>query len=135
MSNSVSIAQRPFGPYAIRILLALILLGFVGAVFWLESRYPQLDDKALMGGSIQLQDPLSFESKYQLDPAWSLWKRICYTTVNWVYTNRRGMMFGVLFGAAFLTLLRYLPRRSFKSGYANALLGFVIGAKVHSSLV
>ncbi|MGH6821136.1 MAG: permease, partial [Methylocella sp.] len=48
--------------------------------------------------------------------------------MNWIYTNRRGMMFGVLFGSAFLTLLRYLPRRSFKSGFANSVLGVAIGA-------
>jgi uncharacterized membrane protein len=56
-----------------------------------------------MGGAIELQDPLSFEAKYQLDQTWPLWKKIGYTTVNWIYTNRRGMMFGVLFGVVFLS--------------------------------
>jgi len=120
-----AIATRGYG---YRLILAVAALTALAAVFWLQSRYPNLNDKALMGGALELQDPLSFEAKYQLDPTWPLWKRIGYTAINWVYTNRRGMMFGVLFGAVFLTMLRYLPRRSFKNGFANALLGVGIGA-------
>jgi uncharacterized membrane protein YraQ (UPF0718 family) len=108
--------------------LCAIFLIAVAIYFWTQSRYPQINDKALMGGAIELQDSLSFEAKYQIDQGWPLWKQVGYSTINWVYTNRRGMLFGVIFGAAFLTLLRYLPRKSFKSGFANALTGFVIGA-------
>ena len=114
--------------YSYRLILAAAALTAFAAVFWLQSRYPNLNEKALMGGALELQDPLSFEAKYQLDQTWPLWKKIGYTTVNWIYTNRRGMMFGVLFGAAILTMLRYLPKRSFKNGFANALLGVGIGA-------
>ncbi len=120
-----AIATRGYG---YRLILAAAALIAFATVFWMQSRYPNLNEKALMGGALELQDPLSFEAKYQLDPTWPLWKKIGYTTVNWIYTNRRGMMFGVLFGAAFLTMLRYLPRRSFKNGFANALLGMGIGA-------
>ena len=114
--------------YLYRILLALILLLIIGVYFWSQSRYPNLNDKALMGGAIQLQDSLSFEARYPVDPAWPVWKRIGYTTLNWIWTNRRGMIFGVLFGAAFLTFLRYLPRRSFNNSFLNALTGFFMGA-------
>ncbi len=120
-----AIATRGYG---YRLTLAVMALTAFAAVFWLQSRYPNLNDKALMAGALQLQDPLSFEAKYQIDLTWPLWKQIGYTTVNWIYTNRRGMMFGVLFGAAFLTMLRYLPKRSFKSGFANSILGMAIGA-------
>jgi uncharacterized membrane protein YraQ (UPF0718 family) len=120
-----AIATRGYG---YRLILALAALTAFAAVFWIQSRYPNLNEKALMGGALELQDPLSFEAKYQLDQTWPLWKKIGYTTVNWIYTNRRGMMFGVLFGSAFLTMLRYLPRRSFKNGFANAILGVAIGA-------
>ena len=36
------------------------------------------------------------------------------------------MTFGVLFGAAFLCMLRYLPKRGFKNGFANAVLGLFV---------
>jgi uncharacterized membrane protein YraQ (UPF0718 family) len=115
-------------PYSKRAFLAFVVLLGIGFYFWSQSRYPNLDEKAMMGGAIDLQDPLSFEAKYPIDAAWPVWQKIYYTTLNWVWTNRKGMTFGVFFGAAFLTLLRYLPRRSFRSGFLNAAMGFVVGA-------
>ena len=87
--------------YVYRLLLALVLLFIIGAYFWSQSRNPDLNDKALMGGAIQLQDSLSFEARFPVDPVWPVWKRIGYTTLNWLWTNRRGMLFGVLFGRRF----------------------------------
>ena len=81
-----------------------------------------------MGGGILLEDPLSFEAKYPIDLADPVWKRISLTTLNWVFTNLNGMIFGVFFGAAFLCLLRYLPKRGFNNGFANSALGLAIGA-------
>ncbi|MBL4872430.1 MAG: permease [Rhodobacteraceae bacterium] len=81
-----------------------------------------------MEGSIQLEDPLSFEALLTVDPSMPMWKKIVFTTINWVKTNKNGMTFGVLFGAAFLTLIRYLPVRSFRGRYANSALGMAIGA-------
>lgn len=97
-------------------------------LFWTESRYPSLNSKAMMEGSLQLEDPLSFESLLTVDPSMPMWKKVVYTTVNWVKTNRRGMTFGIFIGAAFLTLIRYLPVRSFSGRYANSALGMAIGA-------
>ena len=111
-----------------RVLLAALLVSMLAFYFWSQSRYPQLNDKAVMSGTIQLEDPLSFEAAIQFEPTAPLWQRIAYTTINWVKTNRRGMTFGVLFGAAFLTLLRYLPRRSFRGSFANSALGLALGA-------
>lgn len=111
-----------------RAILGVLTLLSIAFFFWLDSRYPQINDKALMGGEIHLQDSLSFEAEYELDPQWPLLKRIGYSTLNWIFTNRRGMIFGILFGAAFLTFLRYLSRKSVKNGFANAAVGLVIGA-------
>ena len=61
-------------------------------------------------------------------PEYPLWKKVGISTVNWIKTNERGMTFGVLFGAAFLTLLGYLRRLSFRNGYANSALGMAVGA-------
>ena len=80
-----------------------------------------------MGSETRLEDSLSFEVLLEIQEGDSVHKRIAYSTVNWVNTNKQGMTFGLLFAAAFLTLLRMLRRRSFKGSYANALMGFVIG--------
>jgi len=115
-------------PYQKRFFLSLLLVAILAALFWTQSRYPALDEKALMSGAIQLEDPLSFEAKYQLSPEMSVLERIGYSTLNWINTNRKGMTFGVLIAAAFLTLSATLRRRSFKGGWLNSLLGMVIGA-------
>jgi uncharacterized membrane protein YraQ (UPF0718 family) len=111
-----------------RVFLAGLVVVVLAFYFWTQSRYPQLNDKAVMSGTIQLEDPLSFEAAIQFEPTAPLWKKIAFTTINWIKTNRRGMTFGVLFGAAFLTLMRYLPRRSFRGTFANSALGLVLGA-------
>lgn len=125
--GKVSVLMRA-NAYNKRLILSLVILATIALLFWSQSRMPDLSDKAMMGGSILLQDPLSFEAKYPLDPSDPTWKRIAMTTVNWLFTNMRGMLFGVFFGAAFLTMLRYLAKKSFKGSFANALLGLFVGA-------
>ncbi len=112
----------------LRIGLAGLFMLVFAVYFWTDSRYPQLNEKAMMSGTIQLEDPLSFEAAIQFEPTAPILEKIGLTTYNWMKTNRRGMTFGVLFGALFLTLLRYLPRRSFANGFANSLLGMFVGA-------
>ena len=111
-----------------RLIIIGLLMCYIAFSFWGGSRYPALNDKATMGGETRLEDSLSFEVLLEIQQGDSVPKRIAYSTVNWVNTNKQGMTFGVLFAAAFLTLLRMLRRRSFKHSYANALMGFVIGA-------
>ena len=69
--------------YSIRLLLSVAVLVAIGAYFWTQSRVPSLDDKALMGGGIVLEDPLSFEAAFPVNPADPAWKRIGVTTLNW----------------------------------------------------
>jgi uncharacterized membrane protein YraQ (UPF0718 family) len=121
-------ATATFSIPHLRIFLAGLLVVVLAVNFWTQSRYPSLNDKALMSGTIQLEDPLSFEVLIPIKSEYPVWEKIAYTTVNWIKTNKNGMTFGVLFGAAFLTFLRYLPRRSFKGRFSNSLLGMFIGA-------
>jgi uncharacterized membrane protein YraQ (UPF0718 family) len=115
-------------PYGKRALILLALLVCLAAIFWTQSRYPALDEKAMMSGAIQLEDPLSFEAKYPTTPDMPVLKRMWLTTLNWLYTNKQGMAFGILLGSVFLTFFGYLRQRSFKNGHLNALLGLFIGA-------
>ena len=111
-----------------RLLFATLFVAVLAWLFWTESRYPSLDEKALMSGAIQLEDPLSFEALIPLSDDQSTIERIGISTLNWIKTNRNGMTFGVLFASAFLTLLGYFRRRSFSGPFANALYGMFLGA-------
>jgi uncharacterized membrane protein YraQ (UPF0718 family) len=115
-------------PYGKRVLILLALLVCLVALFWTQSRYPALDEKAMMSGAIQLEDPLSFEAKFPTSPDMPIIKRMWLTTLNWLYTNKQGMTFGIILGAVFLTFFEYLRQRSFRNGHLNATLGLFIGA-------
>lgn len=114
-------------PYEKRFVFALLMIAVLAYLFWTGSRYPSLDEKAMMSGAIQLEDPLSFEARFALAEGMSTLERIFWTTLNWINTNRKGMTFGVLFAAAFLTVAPYIRTKSFRGGFSNALLGMVIG--------
>ncbi|MGH0032349.1 MAG: FG-GAP-like repeat-containing protein [Myxococcota bacterium] len=111
-----------------RALLAALLCLLITVAFWSGSRYPDLGEKAAMGGGTILEDPLGFEAARPVDPADRFGVRLFDTTINWVSTNQRGMIFGIALAAAFMTLLRRLGRRSFEGAFSNTLLGVVIGA-------
>ncbi|MGJ3230786.1 MAG: FG-GAP-like repeat-containing protein [Oceanicaulis sp.] len=111
-----------------RVVWAALLVALLAYLFWTQSRYPSLDEKAMMSGAIQLEDPLSFEALIPLTADMGTLERIGVSTVNWVKTNQKGMTFGVLFAAAFLTLLGYMRRRSFSGPFANSLYGMFLGA-------
>ncbi|MEP2718087.1 FG-GAP-like repeat-containing protein [Pseudophaeobacter sp.] len=114
--------------FGLRFALSVLFLGLLCWLFWTGSRYPALNEKLLMSGAIQLEDPLSFEARFPLNASMSLIERVFYSTLNWLYTNKQGMTFGLLFGAGFMTALGYLRRRSFDSRLANSLLGLGLGA-------
>ncbi len=110
-----------------RILFASLLLLTLAFSFWAGSRVPALNEKATMGTEIDFNN-LGFNTVFSIQPGDSLVKRVAFTTVNWIDTNKKGMTFGVLFAAGIMTLLSLLKRRSFKNGFANSALGLVIGA-------
>jgi uncharacterized membrane protein YraQ (UPF0718 family) len=99
----------------------------IALYFWIDSRYPALLKKMHSGSAIQTKGVLSFDALMPVTPAMSLMTRIGHTTVNWMWTNRIGMTFGICFGAAVLTLLSTLPRLRFKSAVGNTLLGAIGG--------
>ena len=115
-------------PFEKRFVLAALIVVVLAALFWTGSRYPALDEKAMMSGAIQLEDSLSFEAKYPISDTMTVVERVFWSTLNWIHTNKKGMTFGVLFAAAFLTAASYLRLRSFTGGFANSALGMVIGA-------
>ncbi|CUH89334.1 FG-GAP repeat [Phaeobacter sp. CECT 5382] len=108
--------------------IACMLVMILAVLFWTGSRYPALNEKLMMSGALQLEDPLSFEARFAISASMGTAERVFYSTINWLYTNKQGMTFGILFAAAFMTALSYLRQRSFASPLANSLLGLFLGA-------
>lgn len=111
----------------ISIAIAVLLALGMGSYFWVDSRYPSLLKKLHSGTAIKASGVLSFDAKMPVTPDMPLATRIERTSVNWMWTNRIGMTFGLFFGAALLTLLPMLPRRRFQNAAANIALGVVSG--------
>ncbi|HZE26170.1 MAG TPA: hypothetical protein VE083_02230 [Terriglobales bacterium] len=97
----------------IQTAIVLVLALGIGLYFWVDSGYPSLLKKLHAGASIKLSGALSFDAKLAVTPRMPVASRIGRTTVNWMWTSRIGMTFGLCFGAAPLTLLPLLPRRRF----------------------
>lgn len=110
-----------------RLVLTVLVSAAIAIYFWSQSRIPALNEKAMMGGDTEIE-ALGFDQVYPVkadDPAWT---KILKTTANWVQTNRKGMIFGVIFAACLMTLFSLFEKRSFKNRFANSALGMVIGA-------
>ncbi len=112
---------------AAQIAVAALLCIAIGMYFWVDSRYPALLKKLHSGKNIHVTGALSFDALMPVTPQMPLATLIGHTTVNWMYTNRIGMTFGICFGAALLTLLPLLPKRRFMSSIANTLAGAATG--------
>ena len=81
-----------------------------------------------MAGELLLEDPLGFESTIAIKRGASTSQKIIITFVNWVVTNWKGMTFGLLFAAAFMSLLSQLKKKASTNVFKNALMGISIGA-------
>jgi len=110
-----------------RLWIVVMVIVATAVTFWSGSRYPSLDQKAIMGGAATLEDPLSFEASSQIQPDDGTGARILYTTINWIETNLQGMAFGLMIGACLLTLISMVPARGHRNGFLNTLLGMGIG--------
>ncbi|MDE1151022.1 MAG: permease [Micavibrio sp.] len=109
----------------------LILLLAIGAgilcTFWFGSRYPALLKKV---DDLPTYHPHSFVYSSELmtlsaDDA--LWRRVLATFVNWVWSMRIGMTFGLSMGALLHTLFQIFPLKATNSVYLNTLKGIFVG--------
>jgi uncharacterized membrane protein YraQ (UPF0718 family) len=109
-----------------RFILVILATAAVAAYFWGRSRYPALNEKAAMAASTPFTG-LAFSTIVKVPADDPLISRIVLSTVNWAYTNRQGMTFGILFGALVMTLLALFERRTFRNRFANAAAGLAFG--------
>ena len=110
-----------------RLIFALLFAIVIAAVFWSQSRVPALNEKAQMGLRTNFSS-IAFDILLPVTDQQPIAERVAKTTVNWLYTNWKGMTFGLLFAAAALTILGSVKHRSFKSPWLNTLSGMFIGA-------
>jgi uncharacterized membrane protein YraQ (UPF0718 family) len=111
-----------------RFTLLLILASVIAVFFWTQSRLPALDHKAQMGQRATISS-LSFDVVMPVQADDSYVDRVVANSVNWCYTNWKGMTFGLSFAAAVLamiTLVKTGPRRRL-SLFRQSLLGTLIG--------
>jgi len=92
------------------------------------SRYPELDMKSAMAGSISPSSSLNFEEVFQVEDHFPYWKKVAYSTGNWLNTNKRGMTFGILFAALIMSFLQLVHFRRVKNPFLATLAGISIGS-------
>lgn len=121
-----------------RVQILLLLIIGVLTRFWLTSRYPSLDTKSMMAGSVSLADGLSFDAWLSHNMADSAGRDIVITFLNWLHTNQQGMTFGLMIAILFMCLIpllrdeidRFISKR-FSATLAGALLGAPLGVCVN----
>ena len=93
-----------------RWVLLGVAIGVLAGAFWAGSRYPDLNAKLLQGGETGLS-AIGFDTLVDVRGSDPLPGRILGNAANWLYTNQRGMAFGLALGALVMTLLPLLEPR------------------------
>ncbi len=113
-----------------RFLILLLLLISICLMFWGSSRYPALDSKAQMAGDLNLEDQLSFDVWITHSTDESTLQTVGITFLNWLHTNRQGMLFGIALAVVLMSTLpvfkQHIQYRPGERG--SGLAGFAIGA-------
>jgi uncharacterized membrane protein (DUF441 family) len=81
-----------------QLLLSILLMVIVALTFWLSSRYPALNQKAMMGDQTAVSG-IAFDVVIPVEPTDVWWEKVTFNFINWAYTNKQGMSFGLLFAA------------------------------------
>ncbi len=110
-----------------RLTVATLFTILIASVFWTQSRAPALNEKAQMGLRTDFSS-IAFDILLPVSSEQPILERVARSTVNWAYTNWKGMTFGLLFAAAALTILGSVRRRSFRQPWLNTLAGVLVGA-------
>lgn len=110
-----------------QLFISILLMLIVALTFWLSSRYPALNEKAMMGDQTAVSG-IAFNVVFPVTEASVWWEKITYNFINWAYTNKQGMTFGLLFAAILMLLITQFRKTQLKNPFANSLLGMVIGA-------
>lgn len=110
-----------------KLVLSFMLVAGIAVLFWMGSRYPALDEKAMMGGDAQVMG-IAFDEWIEVKDEATWWEEILYNTLNWGYTNKQGMTFGLLFAAALMLLFSQLNQYLSENQVTNTFIGLLMGA-------
>ncbi|MBX2860678.1 MAG: permease [Vampirovibrio sp.] len=105
------------------VLWAVIVAG----VFWVGSRYPQLVAKS-EAGHTALTSMITLAPLFNIDATRPVWEQLGLATLNWLNANKIGMTFGVIFGAALLSVFQTLGKQKGRNGFLNSFFGMLMGA-------
>ena len=111
----------------VRLFFLIIFASIILGVFWFGSRYPQLLEKA---AHINTLTPHSFINSSELIPMavqHGFWLRVFASFINWIWSMRIGMTFGLTMGALLHTLFEFYPPKLTGNIYLNTLKGIVVG--------
>ena len=111
-----------------RFWLGLAVLLGISISFWVGSRYPALNEKAMMAAGGSIADTISMWPIFVIKTEDPYWLKIFYTTINWLNDNKKGMTFGVILGGLFLTLIGYIQIKERRSRLLDSLYGFLLGS-------
>lgn len=112
--------------YYRRILVSTFLLTVIAFVFWQQSRLPDLTEKVHLGPHTTVA-AIGFRTILPVPEQLPFYKRVAFTSVNWIYTNWEGMTFGLLFAAGCLTLLKCFPRQAYTHPILDTVKGVILG--------
>ena len=94
MNNSPSLIKK--------IILLSIIATAICLFFWLGSRYPALNLKALMSAQTAFAG-IGFDILIPVTGQQSFFIKVLNNTVNWLYSNMTGMSFGLLISPYYRT--------------------------------
>ena len=117
-----------------RLVVALLLAISLAAAFWSLSRVPALNEKAQMGLRTNVSS-LAFDILLPVADDQPVVERVAKSTVNWLYTNWKGMTFGLLFAAIALSILGSIRQRSFRANWLYAVSTYGTDLLVCSRLI
>lgn len=109
------------------IFLHLILIGITLFYFWTQSRYPALDNKMFMG-TRNAMTGISYDNIWPVGKDVGVVKKVLAGTVNWYYTNWKGMTFGFIFSGLLVSLASFIRMPTTKWRWLRPLYGAFIGA-------
>jgi len=108
-------------------VVIVVLIILAAAFFWTQSRYPDLNRKAMMAEASSPVGDVSPWPVIQVKSDAPFLEKWFYTTVNWAHANRKGMAFGIAIAALVLTLTSYFPLARRAGRLQNAAIGVAIG--------
>lgn len=114
---------RCYYPLFVMLAMTAVIL----CVFWFGSRYPQLFHKAEDMGHHQLASFIWNSELLKLSATAGFVERWWVSFVNWIWSMRFGMSFGLALGALLHTIFEFYPPKLGGNVYLNTLKGVVLG--------